>query len=133
MFGGLQRAFDALTAFSPATPPGAPPVTAAPFVPPTLAAASPIAASLGPAGGAPQVSALLSKPGFDSLLFMASAMILLLSTLGVLLIAKIVLALLLALGPVFIALFLFDRHAQACSKAGSAPASHSHSRRCRPP
>ena len=110
IFTGLQHAFDDLTAFSPANPPGAPATPPAPPALPTaLANSSPIAASLGPAGaGGAQITALLTKPGFDSLLFLTSAVILLLSTLGVLLISKIVLAILLALGPVFIALFLFD-------------------------
>lgn len=111
VFVGLQRAFDDLTSFSPASPPGA--AAAAPTPPPAapagLTAASPIAGTLPPAStpGA-GASNLLSQSGFDSLLLLGSALILLISTLGVLLIAKIVLALLLGLGPIFLALFLFD-------------------------
>lgn len=96
VFTGLQRAFDDLTAFSPATPPGAA-FTAA-------GAAAPAAA----AAAASNVSTLLSKAGFDSVLLLGSAVVLLLSSLGVLLAAKIVLGLLLALGPVFIAMLLFE-------------------------
>lgn len=98
VFDGLQRAFTDLTSFSPATPPGTPAVA------PTGAAA----ASGLTAAGAGQLSTLLSKAGFDSLLLLGSACILLLSSLGVLLAAKIVLGLLLATGPVFIALLLFE-------------------------
>jgi len=94
LFDGLQRAFTDLTAFSPATPPGTPAVA------PT--AAGPVAA------GAGQLSTLLNKGGFDSLLLLASAVILLLTSLGVLLAAKIILGILLALGPIFIAMLLFD-------------------------
>ncbi len=93
VFDGLQRAFTDLTAFSPATPPG---------VPATPVTGGPVAA------GAGQLSTLLTKGGFDSLLLLASAVILLLSSLGVLLAAKIVLGILLALGPIFIAMLLFD-------------------------
>lgn len=56
----------------------------------------------------PGASPLLGGAGFGALIMTSSASILLLSTLGVLLAAKIVLGLLLALGPVFIVLFLFD-------------------------
>ncbi len=109
VFAGLQHAFDDLTIFSPAAPPGTVAPVAPPPIPPGIIAASPIASSLGPAAaGGAQISALLSKAGFDSLLLLSSALILLLSTLGVLLISKIVLSLLLALGPIFVALFLFD-------------------------
>ena len=97
VYDGLQRAFTDMTAFSPATPPGAPAVVA------------PATAALGPnAAGAAQIASLLSKAGFDSLLLLGSAVILLLSSLGVLLASKIVLALLLAFGPIFIALLLFE-------------------------
>jgi type IV secretion system protein VirB6 len=100
VFEGLQRAFTDLTAFSPATPPG---------TPSTLAPAS-AATGVGAltAAGAGQLSTLLSRAGFDSLLLLGSAVLLLLSTLGVLVACKIVLGLLLALGPLFIALMLFD-------------------------
>ena len=108
VFEGLQRAFADLTAFSPAAPPGAAAnaaAQAAPAISPALAAAAPTAAALpvAAAGGG-----LLSKGGFDSLLLLGSAVVLLLSTLGVLLMAKIVLGFLLALGPIFIAALLFD-------------------------
>jgi type IV secretion system protein VirB6 len=94
VFDGLQRAFTDLTSFSPAQPPGAP-----------------IAPTVGQ-NGAPAtggvLSTLLSKAGFDSMLMLISAVILLLSSLGVLLACKVVLGLLLAVGPIFIALLLFD-------------------------
>ena len=80
VFDGLQRAFDDLTRFS-----------------------------TGYAGHSPaQASPLLGGAGFAAFLLTSSGSILLLSSLGVLLAAKIVLGLLLAIGPVFIALFLFD-------------------------
>lgn len=92
VFDGLQRAFVDLTSFSPATPPGV---------------ANPIGGILNPgANGA--LSTLLSRAGFDALLLQLSAVMLLVSSLGALLAAKIVLAMLLALGPVFIAMMLFD-------------------------
>ncbi|WP_174241438.1 type IV secretion system protein, partial [Caulobacter sp. S45] len=99
VFDGLQRAYDDLTAFSPAAPPGATPTSA-------TAAPTPLAA---PVAGAPPVGTqngggFLGKAGFDSILLLVSAIALLLSTLGVLLAAKLVLGLLLALGPVFIAM-----------------------------
>ncbi len=97
VFDGLQRAFTDMTAFSPATPAGAPAVVA------------PVAGALAPnVAGAGQLPALLSKSGFDSLLLLGSAVVLLLSSLGVLLASKIVLAILLALGPIFIATLLFE-------------------------
>ncbi len=80
VFDGLQRAFDDLTAFSAGY------------------------ASHSPA----QVSPLLGGTGFAAFLLTTSGSILLLSTLGVLLASKIVLGVLLAVGPIFIALFLFD-------------------------
>jgi type IV secretion system protein VirB6 len=91
VFDGLQRAFTDLTAFSPATPPGAAATTAGPV-----------------AAGAGQLSTLLSRAGFDSVLLLGSAVLLLLSTLGVLITCKIVLGFLLACGPIFIALMLFE-------------------------
>lgn len=101
IFAGLQRAFDDLTGFSQNT--------TLPTMPPGLAAAAPIAASLGSAAtGSSLASAFSSKAGFDTLLLLSSGMLLMLSTVGVLLAAKIVLGVLLALGPVFLALFLFD-------------------------
>jgi type IV secretion system protein VirB6 len=95
VFDGLQRAFTDLTAFSPAQPPGPGAATAA-TGPSTLAA------------GQGALSTLLSKAGFDALLLLLSAVVLLLSSLGVLLAAKVVLAMLLAVGPIFIAALLFD-------------------------
>jgi type IV secretion system protein VirB6 len=92
VFNGLQRAFTDLTAFSPATPPGGVATTTA----------GPVAAGAGP------LSTLLSRAGFDSVLLLGSAVLLLLSTLGVLIACKIVLGLLLAFGPIFIALMLFE-------------------------
>ena len=96
VYDGLQRAFADLTAFSPAQPPGAPA---------TVATTGGVGAA---AAGAGQLSTLLSKAGFDSLLLLGSAVVLLLSSLGVLLASKIVLAILLALGPIFIAMLLFE-------------------------
>jgi len=87
VFDGLQRAFNDLTSFSPATPPGA---------------------AAAPPGSKGELSTLLNQAGFESLLLLISAVVLLLSSLGVLLACKIVLGLLLAVGPIFIALFLFD-------------------------
>jgi type IV secretion system protein VirB6 len=105
VFQGLQRAFVDLTSFSPATPPGAPP--------PAPLATGPIGGVGGPlspngAAGGGALSALLNKAGFDSLLLLFSALVLVLSSLGVLLAAKIVLGMLLATGPIFIAMLLFD-------------------------
>lgn len=88
VFDGLQRAFVDLTSFSPATPAGA-------------------GATATPGGGGP-LSTLLSKSGFDSLLLLLSAVILLVSSLGVLLASKLVLGILLATGPIFIAMLLFN-------------------------
>jgi type IV secretion system protein VirB6 len=95
VFDGLQRAFTDLTSFSPAQPPGA-----LPPVPATGAAGAPAS------GGV--LTTLLSKAGFDSMLMLISAVILLLASLGVLLACKVVLGLLLAAGPIFITLLLFD-------------------------
>jgi type IV secretion system protein VirB6 len=95
VFDGLQRAFTDLTSFSPAQPPGAPPP-------------SPVTGPNGVSTGSGVLSTLLSKAGFDSMLMLISAVILLLSSLGVLLACKVVLGLLLAVGPIFIALLLFD-------------------------
>ncbi|HZK99723.1 MAG TPA: type IV secretion system protein, partial [Caulobacteraceae bacterium] len=98
VFDGLQRAFADLTSFSPATPPGAPAPIAS------------VGGPLGPGGtaGTGALSTLLSKAGFDSLLLLFSAVVLLVSSLGVLLASKIVLGMLLATGPIFIAMLLFD-------------------------
>ena len=103
VFDGLQRAFTDLTAFSPATPPGG--------AAGAVAGAAPVgaaAAGLPGAGVQNQLSTLLSKSGFDAVLLLGSAVILLVSSLGVLLASKIVLGMLLATGPIFIALLLFD-------------------------
>jgi type IV secretion system protein VirB6 len=80
VFDGLQRAFDELSGFADAYAAHAPAAT----------------------------SPLVGGSGFAALLLTASASILLLSSLGVLLVAKIVLGLLLAVGPLFIALLLFE-------------------------
>ena len=80
VFDGLQTAFDDLNGFGAGYASHAP------------AAASP----------------LLGGAGFGAFLLTSSASILLLSSLGVLLAAKIVLGLLLAIGPIFIALLLFE-------------------------
>jgi type IV secretion system protein VirB6 len=80
VFDGLQRTFDDLSGFGDAYAAHAPAAT----------------------------SPLLGGSGFAAFLLTASATILLLSSLGVLLVAKIVLGLLLAVGPLFIALLLFE-------------------------
>ena len=91
VFERLQPPFDALTLFSPATPPGVHPRD------PFAAAAMPVT----------QLE-LMTKPSFDALLLLISAGVLLSSTLVTLLAAKIVVGVLLALGPAFIALLLFE-------------------------
>jgi type IV secretion system protein VirB6 len=58
--------------------------------------------------GPAQGSALQGGMGFAAMGLNLSALLLLMNSLGVLLAAKIVLALLLAVGPVFVALLLFD-------------------------
>jgi type IV secretion system protein VirB6 len=80
VFDGLQRAFDDLSGF----------------------------ANGFAANASPQSSPFMGGAGFGAMMLNASGTILLMSTLGVLLTAKIVLSLLLAVGPLFIALFLFD-------------------------
>ena len=80
VFDGLQTAFDKLSGFGAGYAAHAP----------------------------PSASPMLGGAGFAALLMTSSASILLLSTLGVLLVAKIVLGLLLAVGPLFIALLLFE-------------------------
>jgi type IV secretion system protein VirB6 len=60
------------------------------------------------AHSSPTASPMLGGAGFGAVLLTASASILLLSSLGVLLAAKIVLGLLLAVGPIFIAMLVFD-------------------------
>jgi type IV secretion system protein VirB6 len=80
VFTGLQTAFDDLSGFGAGYASHAP----------------------------PSASPLLGGAGFGALLMTSSASLLLLSTLGVLLVAKIVLGLLLAVGPLFIALLLFE-------------------------
>jgi type IV secretion system protein VirB6 len=99
VFDGLQRAFTDLTSFSPATPPGGPPT-------PIASGGTPLNPGVTTGNGA--LSTLLSKPGFDSLLLLTSAVVLMVSSLGVLLASKIVLGMLLATGPIFIAMLLFD-------------------------
>jgi len=99
VFDGLQRAFADLTSFSPATPPGSSGAAVASVT------GGPVNPSAG-AGGA--LSTLLSRSGFDAMLLLLSAVVLVVSSLGLLLAAKIVLGLLLATGPIFIALLLFD-------------------------
>jgi len=58
--------------------------------------------------GAPQGSPLMGGAGFGAAALTGASTLLLLTSLGVLLAAKIVLGLLLAVGPLFIALMLFD-------------------------
>jgi type IV secretion system protein VirB6 len=92
VFNGLQSVFDALNDFAAEF---AKNVAAAPTSDPTSATTAV------PTGGS------TTGPGFGSKALSISAMTLLLSTLGVLLAAKLVLGLLLAIGPIFIALLLF--------------------------
>ena len=80
VFDGLQKAFDSLNQFAASFAQRAP----------------------------PQASPLVGGPGFAAFALTSSAGLLLLSSLGVLLVAKIVLGLLLAVGPIFIAMMLFD-------------------------
>lgn len=80
VFDGLQYAFDALTAYS---------------------------TDYARQGGA-MVSPLLGGLSFGAMALTMSASVLLLSSLGVLLASKVVLALLLAVGPIFIAMLLFE-------------------------
>jgi type IV secretion system protein VirB6 len=80
VFDGLQRAFDDLSGF----------------------------ATQYASHAQPQASPLMGGAGLGALMLNLSAATLLLSSLGVLLAAKIVLSLLLAVGPIFIGLFLFD-------------------------
>ncbi|MEW6598751.1 MAG: type IV secretion system protein [Pseudomonadota bacterium] len=80
VFDGLQQTFDALSSASSG-----------------MAAKAP-----------PQVSPLLGGAGFGAFSLNAAAGVLLLSTLGTILAAKATLGVLLASGPIFIALFLFD-------------------------
>ncbi|MBW3617792.1 MAG: type IV secretion system protein [Proteobacteria bacterium] len=82
VFDGLQRAFDHLTFFAGEYAKQVP----------TTAAPSP----------------LLGGVGFGAMALTLAATTLLLASLGVLLAAKVVLALLLAIGPIFIVLLLFD-------------------------
>jgi type IV secretion system protein VirB6 len=80
VFDGLQRAFDDLTG----------------------------SATGYAAHAAPNANPLLGGTSLGALLLTAAGSTLLLSTLGVILASKIVLGLLLGLGPLFIVLFLFD-------------------------
>ena len=80
VFDGLQRAFDDLSGFANGYRTHAP----------------------------AQISPLAGGAGFGALLLTGSASVLLMSSLGVLLAAKIVLGLLLGVGPLFIALMLFE-------------------------
>jgi type IV secretion system protein VirB6 len=101
VFDGLQRAFDQMTFFAGEYAKQVP----------TTAAPSP----------------LLGGVGFGAMALTLAATTLLLTSLGVLLAAKVVLALLLAVGPIFIVLLLFDA-TRGCSRAGCAPRSPSPSR-----
>lgn len=104
VFVGLQRAFDDLSAGAASFANPTPQLGASSSGSTALAAAA--AASTPTAGQ--QVSGLLSANSFGALMLVATAALLLISTLGVLLAAKIVLGVLLGVGPVFIALLLFD-------------------------
>lgn len=91
IFDRLQRAFDILSAAP------TPPVPAKPT---------------GPLAAVPQIAALQALPllggGVKVLALKAAAAMLLFFSLGLLLAAKVVLGVLLAIGPIFIALLLFD-------------------------
>jgi type IV secretion system protein VirB6 len=80
VFGGLQRALDAMGVFATSYSRQVPTTT----------------------------SPLLGGPSFGAMALTMSSGVLLLSSLGVLLASKIVLGLLLAVGPIFITLLLFD-------------------------
>ena len=80
VFGGLQRALDAMGVFATGYSRQVPTTT----------------------------SPLLGGPSFGAMALTLSSGVLLLSSLGVLLASKIVLGLLLAVGPIFITLLLFD-------------------------
>ena len=103
VFTGLQRAFDDLSSAAGSyanhqTPLGAQPSTTAALAVPGAPVATP----------ATQAGGLLSGGGFGAALLTGTAAVLLMSTLRVLLAAKIVLGVLLGLGPLFIALLLFE-------------------------
>lgn len=91
IFDRLQRAFDILSAAP------TPPVPAKPT---------------GPLAAVPQIAALQALPlvggGLKALALKAAATMLLFFSLGVLLATKVVLGVLLAIGPIFIALLLFE-------------------------
>ena len=98
-FDGLQRAYDELNraaqAFGASAPPALTPAPAIAGAPLVTAAQATAAQTTGTA--------------LAGLSLGASALIMLLSSLGALLAAKVVTGLLLALGPLFIALFLFEQ------------------------
>jgi type IV secretion system protein VirB6 len=83
-----------------ATPPGQLPVTPDPA---TSAPTAPAAATGAAAAGLP----VLGPPQFVAIAMWASALLMLASSIGLLLIARIILALLLMFGPVFVAMALF--------------------------
>jgi type IV secretion system protein VirB6 len=101
VLAALQAVFDRLTDYASAAwtqPSVAPlPVTAAPALLPGTLAPPP----------APSLPLQLGAPQFVGMLLWISALVMLATSLGVLLVVRIILALLLVLGPVFIALALF--------------------------
>lgn len=112
VFDGLQRAFDDLSqaagAFAQHTT-GAGATAGQSVAQASAQTGAQLGGQLqGQAGAAQAAAGLLSGAGFGAVLLTGTAGLLLLSSLGVLLAAKLVLGLLLAIGPVFIALFLFE-------------------------
>ena len=112
VFVGLQRAFDDLSAGASAfAQHGAAAASTTPTAPipgqPTTVPGVPTPTGPTPSTTAAQVGGLLSGDSFGAAMLAGTAAVLLISTLGVLLAAKIVLGVLLGLGPIFIALFLF--------------------------
>jgi type IV secretion system protein VirB6 len=98
----------------PATPPASSPASAAPFTPDPATAAA-MAANVPtstPANGQPGAGAvalpfLLGPPQFVAIALWGSALLMLATSIGLLLIVRIILALLLMFGPVFVALAMF--------------------------
>lgn len=116
VMAAVQTIFDRLTdaaadawaqvAGTPATPvtpgaPATPPVPVTPGAPPPATPPVPLATPATP------LPLSLGTPQFVAILLWLSAMVMMAGTVGVLLVVRIVLALLLLLGPVFIALALF--------------------------
>jgi type IV secretion system protein VirB6 len=96
---GLQKTFDILTSLSPELTGRTDRFDPAPIAVPVGAPSPTPAASNPPDAG---------KTNFDAAILTASAVGLLLATVGVLLVAKVGLGVMIAVGPIFMALLLFD-------------------------